>query len=139
MSSSLVTWLEMSRESGTQIKAGARYQQATPLGITGYPFIHEYPGVPALSSGTNTWTCCCSLSVSGGGVVFCLSGATCARPFCAAVVGVALYDMPECLPLHVHDSMCTSVSESGSTARRCIRVTDYRKALGFARGSFWFL
>lgn len=37
------------------------------------------------------------------------SGATCARPFCAAVVGVALYYMPECLSLDEHDFMCVPV------------------------------
>lgn len=70
----------------------------------------------------------------------CLSGAACARPFCVVVVvGVVLYRVPACLPLDVHDSMCTSVSETASTARCCVRGADYRKALGFARGSFWFL
>lgn len=34
-------------------------------------------------------------------------------------------------------SVCTSVSETAPTAPWC--ETDYRKALGFARGSFWFL
>lgn len=60
-------------------------------------------------------------------------------PFCAVVVCVALYYMPECLPLGVRDAMCTSVSETSSMALHCVRGTDYRKALGFARGSFWFL
>lgn len=44
--------------------------------------------------------------------------------------------MPECLPVDVHYSVCTSVSETACVLR-C--GTDYRKALGFARGSFWFL
>lgn len=49
----------------------------------------------------------------------CLSGAACARPFCVCVVvGVVLCCMTECLPLDVHDSMCTSVSETASAALR---------------------
>lgn len=69
----------------------------------------------------------------------CLSGAVCRVHSVFMVVGVALLDMPECLPLDVRYSMCTSVSQTSSTAWHCLVRSNYRKALGFARGSFWFL
>lgn len=68
------------RRSGTQIKAGSRYQQVALLGITNHPFIHKYPALPAwpLLFYSLRWRC------------LCLLGAARACPFCVAVVGVVL-------------------------------------------------
>lgn len=87
------------------------------------------------------WTGGRSFSVSGEGVrVFRFS--VLSQVLRALVHSVSLWLVwccSVCLPLDVHDSMCTSVSETASAALSCARGTDYRKALGFARGSFWFL
>lgn len=47
-----------------------------------------------------------------------------------SLMGVALCCKPESLPLDVHDSMCTSVSEAASTALHCGRGQTIGKHLG---------
>lgn len=55
-----------------------------------------------------------------------LSGAKCACPFSAVVVGVGLRYIPGDLPLDVHGSTCTSVHKTAFTALYCVHGTDYR-------------
>lgn len=125
----------ISRKSGTQIKAGSTYQQATLLGILkvflSYISIQS-PSV-ILSGQVDE-----ASQVSGGGVCFVF----CVNQVLRALVHSVLFCRLCCLPLGVRDSMCTSVFEAASTALLCVQRrggADYRKALGFARGSFWFL
>lgn len=91
------------------------------------------------------WTGCCSVSVSGKGVCVCVC--VLFRSVCQvlrAIVHSAL------LSLAWYWIVCGRVCLSMCMVRcvpvcltlhqwRCARGTDYRKALGFARGSFWFL
>lgn len=70
-------------------RLGSRYQQVTLLGITSYPFIHKYPGLPAWALAKKFLDRRQVVSQSQvTGVCFvsqCLSGAACARPFCVVV------------------------------------------------------
>lgn len=138
----LHSWKLAGDLSGTQIKAAWSWCQLIPSYISIQIFqLEEIAKVSGRGDGFVVVVVVAVVSVSGEGV--CLSsGATCARPFCAVV---ARYNMPECLLLDVHDSnacVCVPVclkKKLHLTALCCVRGTDYRKALGFARGSFWFL
>lgn len=128
----------ISRKSGTQIKAGATYQQAALLGIL--KVFLSYISIQSSSVIVSGQVDEAS-QVSGGGVCFVF----CVNQVLRALVRSVLSCRRCCLPLDVRDSMCTSVFEAASTALLCVQGgeeeggADYRKALGFARGSFWFL
>lgn len=47
----------------------------------------------------------------------------CALVRSVSLFGVALFCKPECLPLDVHVSMCTSVFEPATTALHCVGQT----------------
>lgn len=120
-------------KSGTQIKAGLWYRQV-PLLILSHISIQVFQlaSLDSLLEFLSLWCMCVRF-------VFLSVFFQVLRALVHLVLWwlwLCIY-MPECLPLDVRYSVCTSVSETAPTAPWC--ETDYRKALGFARGSFWFL
>lgn len=143
----LLTRLETSGETWrSQIKAGRRYRRLARLPAS--QLILSYTNLQALRrrarAQTSGWVLLWFLSL-GRRCRGCRGGLFVCRVLRALVQSVLLWLVWLCVMcLSVCLYMCMIlrvpvVSESGCTARRGVRVTDYRKALGFARGSFWFL
>lgn len=112
--SSLLTKQAAIGKPGSQLKAGSPYQQVALLGITSHPFIHEDPARAFISGQVVVVVSQSQVKVC----VFFFFSVFC-QVLCASVHCVLLWlyiYMPECLPLDVHDSVCTSVSETASTA-----------------------